>query len=294
MEKPIGIVGGSGFVGHALVESLQAHGCATRIISRRRLPLPETDYRVYKPEKPATLRYALEGCWAVVNLAAVLNRRLFHQQDFTDVHVKLVERIVSASRVCKIRRYLHLSALNASAEGPSEYLRSKYQGEQIVRNSGLATTIFRPSVIFGPGDDFINRFARLLKYSPGLFPLACAQTRLAPVYIGDLVQLMLEAVKHPSLEGQTLSVCGPRTYTLRELVEYTSRLLERRVFVIPLPGFLARMQACMAGLVPGRPFTMDNYLSLQVDNVCPEKTKLCTSRLEDVAPDYTHGRQRKK
>lgn len=294
MEKQIGIVGGSGFVGQALAELLRAHGCTVRVISRRRLSLPETDYRVYRPEEPASLLHALEGCRAVVNLAGLLNRRLFHPQDFIDVHVRLVERVVGACQGRDVRRYLHLSALNVSADAPSEYLRSKHRGEQIVRSSGLSATLFRPSVIFGPGDDFINRFARLLKYAPGLFPLACPQTRLAPVYIGDLVRLMLEAIEDESLAGQTLSVCGPRSYTLKELVEYTAGLLGRRVSVIPLPDFLARMQARMLEWMPGRPFTMDNYLSLQLDSVCPEKTKLCTSRLEDVVPDYIHGRRRKE
>lgn len=219
---------------------------------------------------------------------------MFHPQDFIDVHVRLVERVVGACQGRDVRRYLHLSALNVSADAPSEYLRSKHRGEQIVRSSGLSATLFRPSVIFGPGDDFINRFARLLKYAPGLFPLACPQTRLAPVYIGDLVRLMLEAIEDESLAGQTLSVCGPRSYTLKELVEYTAGLLGRRVSVIPLPDFLARMQARMLEWMPGRPFTMDNYLSLQLDSVCPEKTKLCTSRLEDVVPDYIHGRRRKE
>lgn len=291
MKKTIGIIGGSGFVGRALRELMPPPLYAVRIISRQSLSWPQTDCRIYKPEHPQTLAAALAGCQAVINLVGILNQRLFCRHDFTMAHVRLVDNIVKACQQQNIRRYIQISALNVAADAPSHYLRSKYQGELIARNSDLQTTIFRPSVIFGAGDSFINRFAGLLKLWPGPFPLAAAQTRLAPVYVGDLVQLIIQAIENPASIGQTMHVCGPRNYSLQELVEYTARLLGRPVRVIPLPDVLARIQACVAGIMPGRPFTMDNYLSLQVDAVCPQKTALCSSRLEDIAPDYVRSRR---
>lgn len=291
MKQTIGIIGGSGFVGRALKKLVPADSYTVRIISRQGQSLPATDYRSYQPEKPATLAHALEHCQVAINLVGLLNQRLFHPHDFIDAHVRLVENIVQACHQQNIRRYIHVSALNVAADAPSQYLRSKHQGECVVRASGLQTTIFRPSVIFGAEDSFINRFAGLLKLSPGLFPLACAQARLAPVYVDDVAQLIIKAIGDPSSIGQTMHLCGPRTYSLKELVEYTARLLGRSVRVVALPDALARMQASIVGIMPGRPFTIDNYLSLQVDSVCPEKTELCRSRLEDIAPGYIHGRR---
>ena len=290
MKKQIAIIGGSGFIGGALREALQNQSYAVRIISRRRLSIPEADCRIYNPEKPQTLFSALASCDAAVNLVGILNQRLFRPHDFTAVHVRLVESIIEACKRQNIRRYLHISALNVSADAPSRYLRSKYHGELIVRNSGLQTAIFRPSVVFGKGDSFINRFAGLLRILARPFPLACPKTRLAPVYVGDLVQLMLNSIENPPPPQHIMHVCGPRVYTLKELVEYTARELGRKPLIIPLPDALAKIQACIAGALPGRPFTMDNYRSLQLHSICPEKTTLCSTRLEDIVPGYIHER----
>ena len=290
MKKQIAIIGGSGFVGNALREALQNRSYAVRIISRRRLSIPETDCRIYNPEKPQTLVPALASCHVAVNLVGILNQRIFRRHEFNAVHVKLVESIIDACKRQKIRHYLHTSALNVSAEAPSRYLRSKYQGELIARNSGLRTAIFRPSVVFGRGDSFINRFAGLLRILARPFPLACPKTRLAPVYVGDLVQLMLDSIENPPAAQQIMHVCGPRIYTLQELVEYTAHELGRKALIIPLPETLAKIQALIAGALPGRPFTMDNYRSLQLHSICPEKTTLCGTRLEDIVPSYIHER----
>ena len=289
MKEQIGIIGGSGFVGRTLTELLCAHSYSVRTIGRRPQARDNQNFRAYTPGEPETLSRALQGCQVVINLVGILNQRLLHRQDFNDAHVRLVEQIVAACRQQKIHRLLHMSALNVSATGPGGYLQSKHRGEVIARNSGLQTTVFRPSVIFGRGDSFINRFARLLKRLPGPFPLACASTRFAPVYVGDVAQLMLEAISDPAASGRLVHVCGPRIYTSKEIVEYTASLLGKRTAVIALPDVLAKMQAHILGLMPGRPFTMDNYLSLQIDSVCSKKTACCVTRLEDIAPSYIHA-----
>ena len=133
---------------------------------------------------------------------------------------------------------------------------------------GLSVTSFRPSVVFGPGDGFFNRFATLLRLAPPLFPLACAQARFAPVYVGDLVEAMVRAVEDNKLGGQRLEICGPEVYTLQKLVQYTAGQIGKNTLVIGIPDFAARLQGYMLGLVPGKPFTIDNYYSLQKDSVC--------------------------
>jgi NADH dehydrogenase len=162
-----------------------------------------------------------------------------------------------------------MSALNADAtRGPSIYLRSKGEGEQAVFQVGdVRATCFRPSVIFGPDDRFFNRFAALLKFSPVL-PLACPRARFAPVYVGDVVQAFTTALADATSVGKSLELCGPRGYTLKELVEYTARLIECRRLIVGLPDAASRFQARLLEYVPGQPFTMDNYLSMQVDSIC--------------------------
>ena len=165
-----------------------------------------------------------------------------------------------------------MSALNADAgAGPSEYLRTKGQGEAVAfgaAEQGIGVTSFRPSVIFGRGDSFFNRFAGLLKVLPGPFPLACANARFAPVFVGDVAAAMVQCLKSPATAGQAYELCGPRTFTLRELVEYTGERIGRKVKVIPLSDGLARLQGKVFQLLPGKPFSTDNYLSLQIDSVC--------------------------
>jgi NADH dehydrogenase len=149
-------------------------------------------------------------------------------------------------------------------------------------------------VIFGEGDSFFNRFATLLKLAPGLFPLACPDTRFAPVYVGDVVNQFLDALDNPATYGKRIDLCGPETYTLRQLVEYTAELLGLRRKIIGLPDFASRLQAAvMEYLVPGKPFSLDNYHSMQKDNVCNNGV-IATTSLKAVVPGYLLNRNTRK
>jgi NADH dehydrogenase len=196
---------------------------------------------------------------------------------------------------------LHMSALGAAADAPSEYLRSKAAGEQALHAEsaeGLAITSFRPSVVFGPQDGFLNLFARLLALSPGVFPLACADARFAPVYVGDVVNAFTHALADDATAGQCYELCGPRSYTLRELVAYTARVIGLKRRIIALPDVLARLQARVLGQLPGAPFTMDNYLSMQVDSVCSQngfaRLGITPRSLESIAPGYLAGSRKER
>jgi NADH dehydrogenase len=165
-----------------------------------------------------------------------------------------------------------MSALNANpGETLSQYLRTKGEGENRVHaaaREGLLITSFRPSVIFGPGDSFFNRFATLLKLTPLVFPLACPNSRLSPVFIGDVVEAFCRALQDDATGGQRLELCGPDSYTLQELIEYTRDTLAMKQHIVGLGNGLSRLQARILGIMPGQPFSMDNYYSLQTDSLC--------------------------
>jgi NADH dehydrogenase len=294
------VVGGTGFVGYHLVHRLAALGHSVKVITRR--PERHREFRLQdsvslvqaNPYDSNALQAVFSGSDTVINLAGILNET--GSSKFETVHAELPRIIVKAMRESAVSRLLHMSALNADVnESHSRYLKSKGQGEDLVQQQpGARVTSFRPSVIFGPGDSFFNRFATLLRLAPPLFPLACADTRFAPVYVGDVVEAFVKALDDDSTIGQRLDLCGPRVYTLQQLVHYTARQIGKQTIVTGMPDFVARLQARALGLVPGKPFTMDNYYSLQKDSVC-SGTALAdlgidAHSVETVVPAYLANR----
>ncbi|QKT03162.1 complex I NDUFA9 subunit family protein [Ectothiorhodospiraceae bacterium 2226] len=271
--RTVCILGGTGFVGRHLVGQLFDDGYRVKVLTRNRerhrelLVLPTVDVLDANVHDPDTLRSAFAGQDVVINLVGILNERRPGQ--FRHTHVELTRKVIEACRAAGVKRLLHMSALGADPRGPSEYQRTKGEAEELVRAAtDLQPTIFRPSVIFGEGDSFFNRFAGLLKLTPFVFPLACPNARFAPVYVGDVAHAYRVAVYHKETPGQTYELCGPRAYTLRELVEYTAQLAGRHRYVLALGDGASRLQARIAQRLPGKPFSMDNYHSMQRDNVC--------------------------
>ena len=208
------------------------------------------------------------GAQAVVNLVGILNEG--GGATFERAHFELPKAVLAACKAAGVPRLLHMSALNADAKaGPSEYLRTKGRAEDHLHAEAgaVAVTSFQPSVIFGPDDSFFNRFAALMKI-PGPFPLACPKARFAPVYVGDVAESFARSLDDPATFDQRYDLCGPRVFTLRELVEYTVQAMGERKPIIELNDTLSRLQAKVLGVLPGRPFTMDNYRSMQMDSVC--------------------------
>ncbi len=290
------VLGGTGFIGSQLVHRLAGLGHAVTVITRRperhRELRVDTSLRLAQadPFDAAALRALFQDSDAVINLVGILNES--GGSRFQTAHVELPRAVVKAMREAGVTRLLHMSALNANVNEPnSRYLKTKGEGEDLVHHApGLAVTSFRPSVVFGPGDSFFNRFATLLRLSPPLFPLACAQARFAPVYVGDLVEAMVRTLDDDKLAGQRLELCGPAVYTLQTLVQYTAGQIGRNTLVIGIPDFAARLQGHLLGLVPGKPFTIDNYYSLQKDSVCSAPALLrlgITPRsVEAIVPTY--------
>jgi uncharacterized protein YbjT (DUF2867 family) len=301
MIKTIAILGGTGFVGRHLASRLTKARYPLKVLTRRRerrrdlLVIPTLELVEADVHDPAVLQRELRGCGTVVNLIGILNERGDDGSGFREAHMELANKLIAACRANDIPRLLHMSALNADARsGPSHYQRTKGEAEDLVHaaaDEDFRVTSFRPSVIFGPDDDFFNRFARLLRLAPLVFPLACPNARFAPVYVGDVVEAMAQSLSDPATYGRRYDLCGPKSYTLAELVAYTAQCLKLRRYVLPLNARLSLLQAQILEHVPGKPLSMDNYRSLQIDSVCGgENGLVCLgitpTAVESVVPGY--------
>jgi NADH dehydrogenase len=287
------VVGGSGFVGRYVVPQLSAAGHFVVVLTRRRararhlLLLPTVQVVEGDPHDDATLARQLRGMTAAINLAGVLHER--GRDTFARVHVDLPRRLAAACRNAGVARLLHMSALRASADAPSRYLRSKAEGEAAVAASDLAWTIFRPSVMFGREDTFLNLFPRLARFAPVL-PLAAANARFQPVYVADVAKCFVRALVDNDTIGERYDLCGPTVYTLAELARYACEVSGRERPIVALGPKLSSLQARVMEWLTWPLMTRDNLASMQVDNVCdagfPARFGVVPTALEAIAPGY--------
>ena len=265
------LLGATGFLGHHLLPVLSAAGhdclvlCRNRMARRDLAVIPRVELRqtdVYDAER---LAEALQDADAAINMVGILNESGRSGKGFRRAHVELTDHLIEACRAAGVRRLVQVSALNAG-RGDSHYLQSKGEAEAHLRQAAdIDSTILQPSVIFGEGDSFFNRFASLLRFAP-MLPLACPEARLQPVWVGDVAAAIAAVLGDDSTIGQTLVLVGPKDYSLRELVQFTAATagLSRRI--VGLPDALARLQGLLMDFVPGKPFSTDNYRSLQIPN----------------------------
>lgn len=298
---PLLILGGTGFVGSALLEALvRRHGgTGTRLIVPSRRPvrgkarigmLPTVEVVGADVHDEASLRRLAAGCGAIVNLVAILHGRA---ADFQRTHVTLPATLARVARAAGVPRVLHVSALGVAADAPSMYLRSKAAGEAALHEGGApGLTVLRPSVIFGAGDRFLNTFAALQTLAP-LLPLAGADARFQPVWVQDVAEALLRCLEDASTAGETIEAAGPRVWTLAELVRLAGRLAGVPRPVLPMPEAVGRLQAALMGLMPGEPLmSADNLDSMKVPNVASgqrpglARLGLQPAALEAVAPGY--------
>ncbi|WP_273429788.1 complex I NDUFA9 subunit family protein [Chitinibacter tainanensis] len=296
MALSILLIGGSGFIGRQIAAKLARAGHRLTVPTRHReaikadlLVLPGCEVVNANVHDPATLAQLCHGQDVVINLVGILQGSA---ADFAHSHILLTEKIIAACKSAGVQRYLHMSALGADVNGPSHYQRSKAEAEAKVRASELAWTIFRPSVVFGAQDSFLNLFASLQAFAP-VVPIGGADTRFQPVWVGDVAEAFAVAVSRRDLIGQTLSLVGPKVYTLRELVQLSGRLSGHPRCVVGLPNWAARLQATLMSVLPKPPVSHDNLDSLQVDNVDPAGFAAILgwqpSALETIAPEYLAG-----
>lgn len=297
-HQAIAVIGGSGFIGSHLVNALVEAGKTVRVAARRRanarhLTLLPIDVFETDVTDPVALASFLEGADAVINLVGTLNggHGTPYGAGFAKLHVDLPTKIVAACEGKGVHRLIHLSALGADSRGPSMYLRSKGDGEKAVHAStSLATTIFRPSVVFGPEDNFLNRFAVLQKLFP-VIPLGMPDAKFQPVYVGDVSKAIVNVLDLDAASGHTYELGGPTVYTLEQLVQYCGEAVGRHARIVRLPDAFARLQAFSFELAPGEPvLTRDNLDSMKVDSVLsgPLAPELGVepASIETIAPLY--------
>jgi NADH dehydrogenase len=299
MMKRIVVLGGSGFVGRALCRRLAADHPGLRVIVPTRRPahaaalrpLPTVDILDADVHDVAQLQRLLAGADAVVNLVAILHGSA---ADFETAHVELPRRIAAACHSAGVSRLVHVSALGVATDAPSNYLRSKARGEQVLRDAGLALTVLRPSVIFGAEDRFLNLFASLQALAP-VMPLGGAQARFQPVWVEDVARAMVRALEAGA--PPIVECAGPTVYTLAELVRLAGRWSGHERPIVPLPAGLARLQATLLELAPGPTMmSRDNVDSMQVPNVASgtlpglDALGIVPTPMEAVMPAVLAGR----
>ncbi len=273
--RRVTVLGGSGFIGRHIVHDLVAAGFAVRVPSAHpdlhkdlRI-LPGVDLIEADVHDDAQLSGVIEGADAVINLVGILNED--RHARFEDVHVRLPQRVVDQCRAHGVRRLLHMSALRAAPDAPSRYLRSKAEGEAAVmaaESPDLHVTAFRPSVVFGYDDHFINKFYRLLKIAPGWLPLPGARARFAPVFVEDVALAFTRSLRHVPSYGQVYELCGPKEYSLWEIVAEIAEESGERKWLIRLGDGASALMAAVLRWLPGKPLTPDNLASMKVDSVC--------------------------
>ncbi len=275
MARRVTVFGGSGFIGRYIVKRLAAEGWVVRVAVRDAVAAaflkPAGNVGQIVPlrcdvREDDTVSAAVAGSDAVINLVGILYQ--FGSQRFDAIQAEAAGRIARAAAAAGAKRLLHMSALGANPASESKYARTKAEGEANVRAAFPGATIFRPSIVIGPEDGFFNRFARIAQLSPVLPLIGGGVTRFQPVYVGDVADAFLAALKSPASVGQTYELGGPRSYTMRELMEMMLKVIKRNRPLISIPYGLAEMQAAVLQLLPVPPLTRDQVKLLESgDNV---------------------------
>jgi len=296
-QKSICVLGGTGFVGHAMVRRLAKSGYRVKVLTRHRerardlLVLPTVDLVEVDIFARNCLNDQFKGMDAVINLVGILNELDNKTRNFQTVHVKLARLVVDACAANKIKRLLHMSAINADANrGSSRYLRSKGEAENIVHTTNkLHVTTFRPAVIFGPQDQFLNRFSRIIRLFPSFLPLpvACGRSMMQPIYVEDVTRAFVSALEEKDTFSQRYNLCGPKRYSLAQIVSYVAELHGRKQKIWSLGESMSRFQSMFLGDM----LTGDNILSLRTPSICEGGFAVDTfgfepTSMESVAPRF--------
>lgn len=296
--KLVTVFGGSGFIGRHVVLRLARAGARVRVAVRRpnealflkpmgavgQIQLMQANVR-HAPSVAA----AVAGADAVVNLVGILHEA--GPQKFAAVQGEGAENIARAAAAAGVKTLIHVSAIGADARSPSKYARSKATGEAAVRQAFPQAVILRPSIVFGPDDNFFNRFASMIKLVPAV-PLIGGDTRFQPVYVADVADAIMAALTDPAAAGETFELGGPKTYTFRELLTYIMDQIEVRRPLLPLPFGLAKFVALFSQILPNPPLTVDQVKLLAVDNVVSGNAKtladlkLTPTPVQAIVPQY--------
>jgi NADH dehydrogenase len=272
--KSVTVFGGSGFVGRYVVRELAKAGARVRVgvrnVERAQFLKPMGDVGQVVPvlanvRDDASVAAAVAGADSVVNLVGILHEG--GRQTFAAVHAEAPGRIARAAAAAGAERFLQVSAIGADPEAESAYARSKAAGERAARAGFPGTTVFRPSIVFGPEDEFFNRFAAMARLVPALPLVGGGTTRFQPVYVGDVADAAMAALRDPATAGKTYELGGPRVCTFKELMELMLHEIGRRRLLVPVPELAMWPQALICELLPVPPLTRDQLIQLRRDNV---------------------------
>ena len=278
-EKLVTVIGGSGFIGRHVVKALAKRGYRVRVACRR----PDLAGHVVTAgvvgqvvpaqanlRYPASVNAACEGAFAVINLPSVLSNA--GQQTFDAINAFGAGVAARAAKLANAQIFIQVSSLGANAESPSAYSRSKAEGEKNAKSAFPNAIIVRPSIVFGPEDNFFNRFANMARFSPAL-PLIGGATKFQPVYAGDVAEAIATLVDRGEASGKTYELGGPEVASFEQLLRFTLETTYRKRLLVPLPWPIAKAMAAVMGLLPGAPLTMDQVESLKRDNVVSAEAK---------------------
>ena len=307
-DKLVTVIGGTGFIGRAVVRRLAKEGYRLRVTSRKpsraydmkplgdvgQIALVRADIR-----NDAEIAAAVAGANIVVNLVGIL--RESGGRTFEDLHDEGPARVAAAAAKAGAARFIHISSIGADPDSRSAYARSKAEGEAAIRTAFPATTVLRPSIVFGPGDGFFNMFANLMRFSKLIFPLfGGGKTKFQPVFVGDVADAVANAIVDERARGRTYELGGPAVYSLKDLLELISKETGRKRTFVTIPSFLLEIGAALTGWLPFAPITLDQARLLRIDNVVkagPDAANVGTladlcvqpTAVEAVVPTYLYA-----
>ena len=293
-DKLVTVIGGSGFVGRHVVRALARRGYRVRVACRRPDLAGHTQPagvvgQVMPVQAnvryPASLAAACDGACAVINLTGVLYSA--GAQSFDAIHVFGAEASARAARVAGARVFIQMSAIGAAADAASAYAKSKAEGEARAKANFPGAIIIRPSIVFGPEDDFFNRFAKLARISPVIPLIGGGETKFQPVFVGDIAEAMARLVDAGRASARTYEFGGPEVFSFKQLMEFTLATIGRQRLLVPVPWAIAKVQAMILGLLPKPLLTADQVELLKNDNVVSAQAKNERRTLEGlgIVPD---------
>jgi NADH dehydrogenase len=292
------IFGGSGFIASEIVYKLSKSFKEIRLLTRNTQAcnhlkvIKNIQIHLYDPSNISSYSIHVSESDIVINTVGILNES--RKQSFDDIHFNFVKKIINKSKESSVKKFIQLSALNADEKGLSKYLQSKGKADNYISSmssTSFKTVILRPSIVFGEKDSFFNRFKNLLKLLP-VFPLACPNSMFSPIYVKDLTGFIKEASLTDKYDNTIQNVTGPKDYKFIELIKFILSTMKIKRLIIPLNYSLSKLQAFAFTYLPGNIFTLDNFKSLQVDNISTVGLK-GTSSIEEFVPPYLDNKATK-
>ena len=293
------VFGGSGFLGRQIVKRLAAEGADVRVAVRHpgrvssRLAAGKAGQvtAIYADvwDEPS-VGPALEGSDAVINTVGHYVER--GKATFEAIHGHGAMHVARAAALAGVERLVHISGIGADAASASTYVRARAIGERLVREQFPEATILRPSVLFGPDDAFLNRLAAMARVMPVLPLFGSGETRLQPVYVGDVAEAVAKVLTAPSAKGQVYELGGPRIYTYKALVQLVLTQIDRKRLLLPVPYFVWELLATLLAPLPKRPISRDQVILMKQDNVVDPQAAtfadlgIAPTSIEEILPTY--------